>query len=694
MKKTTNIRRFLFGLSMRIMLVLGTVATIVWFLPRSEGRMFHYDEGRPWMYGELIAKFDFPIFKSEEALKAERDSTNRHFQPYYNIDNSVGERQVKRFREHFKGGMPGLPSSFTAIIAKKLEQLYNVGIMAPQQYTALVKDSDRMVRLVIDKQANSVGIGSLLSTTAAYEWIFLDEQLAARRQQLQKCNLDNYIEPNLFYDRQRSETELDEQLSSIPTASGMVMEGQRIIDRGDIVDSHTYRVLNSFEQAIERRNASEDEVVSTIMGQSLYVLVLMVLFTTYLTLYHKEYFLKPRSLTMLFTMLVIFPVVVSLMMQFNKFSVYLVPFAIAPIFIRVFMDSRTAFNAHVTMVLICAVAVKYQYEFVIVQIVAGLIAIYSLRELERRSQIFLTALLVTLGSMAVYLALQLIQSDDMSKLDGSMYIHFAINGFFLLFAYPMMLVIEKTFGFVSTVTLFELSNTNNALLRRMSEVAPGTFQHSIMVGNLGAEIANRIGAKAQLVRTGALYHDIGKLENPAFFTENQAGMNPHSKLTEIESARIIVGHVTEGLKMAEKKNLPAVITDFIRTHHGRGLAKFFYIKYKNAHPDEEVDTAPFSYPGPNPQTREQAILMMADSVEAASRSLSDYSEESISQLVNRIIDSQLAEGFFTDCPINFYDISQAKQVLIERLMSIYHTRIKYPRLKQQNKDETAASEEQ
>ncbi len=275
-----------------------------------------------------------------------------------------------------------------------------------------------------------------------------------------------------------------------------------------------------------------------------------------------------------------------------------------------------------------------------------------------------------------------------------MYIHFAINGFFLLFAYPMMLVIEKTFGFVSTVTLFELSNTNNALLRRMSEVAPGTFQHSIMVGNLGAEIANRIGAKAQLVRTGALYHDIGKLENPAFFTENQAGMNPHSKLTEIESARIIVGHVTEGLKMAEKKNLPAVITDFIRTHHGRGLAKFFYIKYKNAHPDEEVDTAPFSYPGPNPQTREQAILMMADSVEAASRSLSDYSEESISQLVNRIIDSQLAEGFFTDCPITFYDISQAKQVLIERLMSIYHTRIKYPRLKQQNKDETAASEEQ
>ena len=682
------------NLGSRIMLVILSVMLIVWFLPRTDGPQFRYDVGKPWMYGSLIAQFDFPIYKTDEAIKAEQDSINKYFEPYYNFSTTVEEEQIAKFKDDFREGIAGLSADYITTISQRLHYIYQRGVMRTTEYRKAFSDTTKTVRLVVDKTAQSVGMSSLYSEMSAYEELFADEKLGHQRQLLQRCNLNEYIVPNVIYDKERSETEKNDMLSLIPQASGMVLEGQRIIDRGDIVDSHTYRVLNSFEQAIERRNASEDEVVSTIMGQSLYVLVLMVLFTTYLTLYHKEYFLKPRSLTMLFTMLVIFPVVVSLMMQFNKFSVYLVPFAIAPIFIRVFMDSRTAFNAHVTMVLICAVAVKYQYEFVIVQIVAGLIAIYSLRELERRSQIFLTALLVTLGSMAVYLALQLIQSDDMSKLDASMYIHFAINGFFLLFAYPMMLVIEKTFGFVSTVTLFELSNTNNALLRRMSEVAPGTFQHSIMVGNLGAEIANRIGAKAQLVRTGALYHDIGKLENPAFFTENQAGVNPHSKLTEIESARIIVGHVTEGLKMAEKKNLPAVITDFIRTHHGRGLAKFFYIKYKNAHPDEEVDTAPFSYPGPNPQTREQAILMMADSVEAASRSLSDYSEESISQLVNRIIDSQLAEGFFTDCPITFYDISQAKQVLIERLMSIYHTRIKYPRLKQQNKDETAASEEQ
>ena len=344
------------------------------------------------------------------------------------------------------------------------------------------------------------------------------------------------------------------------------------------------------------------------------------------------------------------------------------------------MDSRTAFITHVTTILMSALAVKYQYEFIIVQLVGGLIAIYSLRELSKRSQIFLTAILVTLGESAVYLGLQLILTDSLTKLDSTMYYHLAVNGFFLLFAYPLMLVIEKTFGFVSTVTLFELSNTNNPLLRQLSQVAPGTFQHSITVGNLASEIANKIGAKAQLVRTGALYHDIGKMTNPAFFTENQAGFNPHDKLTEKESAAIIISHVTEGLKLADKYNLPRVIKDFIATHHGEGLTKYFYIKYKNAHPDEDVDPAPFRYPGPNPFTREQAILMMSDTVEAASRSLKEFTEESISNLVNKLIDKQVAEGYFRDCPITFRDITTAKQVLIERLKSIYHTRIQYPKL--------------
>lgn len=662
----------------RFLLTIATVSIIVWFLPRSEGRMFHYDEGKPWVYGQLIAKFDFPIFKNESTLEVERDSVTRQFQPYYYRNNDVGKKQIARFLQNFGNDSSELPERFITLVARQLEQIYLHGIMDPTEYNNMVRDTAAMVRIVDGKQVNATRVNAFYSTLTAYEQLFQNEELAKQRPLLQKYNLNEYIEPNIIYDSDRSQTELNDQLSLIPQASGMVLEGQRIIERGDIVDHHTFLVLNSFEKAMEQRNSSDDEIMSTIIGQALYVLILILLFMTYLSRYHEEYFKKPRSLMMVFAMIVIFPVLVSLMMQFNKFSVYLIPFAMAPIFIRVFTDSRTAFNAHVTMILICAVAVKYQYEFIIVQMVAGLISIYSLRSLERRSQIFLSALLVTLGSAAVYFALQLIQSDDVSKLDQTIYWHFAANGFLLLFAYPLMLIIEKTFGFISTVTLFELSNTNNELLRRLSEVAPGTFQHSITVGNLAAEISHKIGANGQLVRTGALYHDIGKMENPAFFTENQVGVNPHQQLTDIESARIIINHVADGLRLAEKYNLPGVIKDFITTHHGEGLTKYFYVNYKNEHPDEEVAEEAFRYPGPNPSSREQAILMMCDSVEAASRSLKEYTEESISSLVNKIIDTQVSDGFFTDCPITFHDISQAKQILIERLKSMYHTRIEYP----------------
>jgi putative nucleotidyltransferase with HDIG domain len=515
---------------------------------------------------------------------------------------------------------------------------------------------------------------------SAYEQIFLDENLAPQRQILQKCNLNNYIVPNLIYDKERSQTELNDLLSGISPASGMVLSGQKIIDRGEIINDYDFRVLSSFEREMQRRSASTNEITSTIIGQILYVTMLVLLFTMYLALFRKDYFEKPRSILMLYVMIVVFPILVSLMMKHNIFSVYILPFAMAPIFIRVFMDTRTAFITHVTMILTCAAAVKYQYEFIIVQLVAGLVAIYSLRELSKRAQVFKTALLVTIGSCVIYFALQLMQENDITKLDQSMYYHFCVNGVFLLLAYPLMYLIEKTFGFTSNVTLFELSNTNKGLLRNLSEIAPGTFQHSITVGNLASEIANKIGANSLLVRTGALYHDIGKMTNPVFFTENQSGVNPHENMSYKDSAQIIIGHVTEGVKLAEKSNLPTSIKNFILTHHGHGLAKYFYIKYKNDHPDEEVDTEPFTYPGPNPFTREQAVLMMADTVEAASRSLPEYTEESISTLVDKLIDQQVADGFFKECPITFRDIAQAKQVLIERLMAIYHTRIQYPEL--------------
>ena len=485
----------------------------------------------------------------------------------------------------------------------------------------------------------------------------------------------------MIYDKERSEAERNDLLGQIPLASGMVLSGQKIIDRGEIVDDYTYRVLSSFEKETQRRSASTRAVPSTIAGQVIFVSLFIILFTMYLGLFRKDYFNKPRSIAMLYTMITVFPILVSLMIEHNVFSVYVLPFAIAPIFIRVFMDSRTAFLAHVVLVMLCAAAVKYQYEFIIVELVAGLVAIYSLRELSQRAQLFKTAVLVTLACSAVYFAMQLMTDNTFSTVDNSMYKYFVINGILLLFAYPLMLIIEKMFGFISNVTLIELSNTSKELLQRLSEVAPGTFQHSIMVSNLASAIAVKIGAKAQLVRTGALYHDIGKMQDPAFFTENQNGVNPLEKMSRVDAAHIVINHVTEGLKLAERYNLPNVIKDFIATHHGTGMTKYFYVSYKNEHPDEPVDDALFTYPGPNPFTREQAILMMADSVEAAARSLPEYTEASISELVNRIINGQMSEGFFEYCPITFRDVAVAKQVLIERLKSVYHTRVSYPKLK-------------
>ena len=665
----------------RIALVVATVGIIVAVLPRNSGPQFRYDVGKPWMYGSLIAKFDFPIYKTEKAIKTEQDSALRCFEPYYNYDPQVEREQMARFLNTYKKGIPGLPRQYVSLIADRLHRLYQEGIMETARYSVVAKDTTAMLRVVNGKTAASTGIVCLYSTMTAYEKLFADPQIAAERSALQRCNLNEYILPNLTYDEERSETEKADILSGIPLASGMVLSGQKIIDRGEIVDDYTYRVLNSFEKETQRRSASVTAIPSTIAGQVLFVSILILLFSTYITLFRRDYLDKPRSITMIYTMITLFPVLVSLMMEHNLLSVYVLPFSIAPIFIRVFMDSRTAFIAHVTMVLICAAAVKYQYEFIIVQLVAGLIAIYSLRELSQRAQLFRTALLVTIGSCAIYLALQLMQDNDINDMDNSIYKYFAVNGVLLLFAYPLMLVIEKTFGFISSVTLIELSNTSKDLLRQLSEVAPGTFQHSVMVSNLAAEIANKIGAKAQLVRTGAMYHDIGKMKNPAFFTENQVGVNPLDKMSRIDAAQIVISHVTDGLKLAEKHDLPNVIKDFIKSHHGMGKTKYFYISYKNEHPDEPVDDSLFTYPGPDPFTREQAILMMADTVEAASRSLTEYTEESISGLVNKLIDQQVEEGYFHTCPITFHDIAVAKQVLTERLKAIYHTRTTYPELK-------------
>lgn len=668
----------------KALIFIGTVAVIVYFLPRDGKFNYQFDIDKPWKYGQLMATFDFPIYKSDEVVKHEQDSILAHFQPYYQLDKSVAKEAIQKLKEDYQSRLKKRMPSYDYLkhLERKLNEIYRIGIVSTEELNRLHGDSTRAIMVIDEKMAYSQNIQSLYSVKEAYAWLLQADTLHYRPEVLRRCSLNEYLQPNLTYDQQRTDGARKEVLDNYSWANGIVLSGQKIIDRGEIVDRETYNVLESLRKESIQRSESAGQKRLMLFGQILYVSIFMLCFMLFLDLFRREYYQRKGCLSLLFTLIVFYCVSTALMVTNNFFNVYIIPYAMLPIIIRVFLDSRTAFLTHVITILTCSICLRYPHEFILLQLTAGMVAIFSLRELSQRSQLFRTAFLVIITYITAYFAFELITENDLSKLNGSMYSYFIINGILLLFAYPLLFLLEKTFGFTSNVTLVELSNINNDLLRRMSETVPGTFQHSMQVANLAAEAANSIGAKSQLVRTGALYHDIGKMENPVFFTENQSGgVNPHKNLSYEQSAQVVISHVTDGLKLAEKSNLPKVIRDFITTHHGRGKTKYFYISWKNEHPGEEPDEELFTYPGPNPFTKEQAVLMMADSVEAASRSLPEYTEESISNLVEKIIDSQIEDGYFKECPITFKDIATVKSVFKEKLKTIYHTRISYPELK-------------
>ena len=667
----------------KCLIFIVTVSIISYFMPKEGKFNYDFEPDTPWKYGLLQASFDFPIHKSEQQIQKEQDSLLVLYQPYFDVDKNIEKNMLLKLREdynqHLKHSLPS--SDYIRHIERTLKHIYEKGVLSAQDAQLLSEDSIQNILLVDKNVATSQSTDRLLTVKGAYEHLLNADTLHYNKRILQACNLDNYLTSNINYNLEKSEASLQDLLSTVSPAKGMVQNGQKIIDRGEIIDEHTYDILNSLRQAWEKRSDSVQEIHLTFMGQTLLVSVLVLCFMIYLELFRQEYYLRKRSVLLLFALIVFFPVILSIMVEQNLSNVYVVPLAMIPIIIGIFLDSRTAFMAHVTIILICSIFLRYPHQFIILQIAAGMTAIYSLRELSQRSQLLRTALIVVITYAILYFAFELIQEDDLTKLNTRMYIYFAINGILLLFVYPLLFILEKTFGFTSNVTLVELSNINTKLLREMSEIVPGTFQHSLQMANLAAEAANKIGANSQLVRTGALYHDIGKMVNPAFFTENQTNVNPHKSLSYEQSAQVIISHITDGIKLAEKHQLPKVIKDFIRTHHGKGVAKYFYISYKNEHPDEEIDLEKFSYPGPNPSTKEQAILMMADAVEAASRSLSEYTEESIGTLIEKIIDGQVSEGYFKECPITFKDIAMVKALFKEKLKTVYHTRITYPELK-------------
>ena len=662
--------------------LLVSVVTLIYFLPRESKFGYVYELNKPWHYPQLIASYDFVIYKTDDEVKRERDSVVRQFVPYYRVDSLVAEKQIAALRKDFYAGkFRGVPVYYLPRLVENLRQIYARGILDVSDYEGFLKGDSHVLRLIRGQEATTGEVENFFTIRTAYDYLLNRDRGALSQEALRECNLNDYLAVNVKNDTAKNRLELQSELSQVSDNIGMVQSGQLVIDRGQIVNAEHVRILNSLKKESEQRMDPSRGYWFIFAGQVIFVILLISLLFTYLKLFRRDYFSSPHSVLLLFSFVTVFPVITYLMMAHHFYSVYLVPYALIPIFVRIFMDSRTSFMAVVTSSLLSALSLHSPFEFVLWQIVTGATVIYSLRELTERSQLLRTVLAVVVVGLVISIGYDLSQGLNGDAFDRSRIVYMIIGGILLLFAYPLMYFVEKLFGFTSSVTLVELTNTNNPILRKMSKVAQGTFNHSMQVSNLAAEVADKIGAKAQLARTGALYHDIGKVLNPAFFTENQTGVNPHDTISEERSAQIIINHVTDGLRLAEKYHLPQVIKEFIRTHHGTGLVKYFYIQYCNKHVGETVDEDAFRYPGPNPQTREQAVVMMCDSVEAASRSLKEYTEESITQLVNRIVDSQLAEGHFKECPITFRDIADAKRTLIDSLKTIYHTRISYPEVK-------------
>ena len=674
----SKIKRFL----QMVMYIIVSVTLIVLAMPNTDKPLLTYTIGEPWTSQQLISPGEIYIQKDPAVVEQEKAELLRQdYFPYYNINTSIGEHQVALFLQKYSDGAPGVSAYSMRVVANIMTEMYNQGIMKQMEYQKLFDSGTTSeIMLVKDNEAMKVEISSILSTKKAYEVLMDDPLLENIKPTLQELNLNEFLVSNVTYDYKRSKQAHDELTSLIPTNSGVMKQGQEIINRGDIVTEEKARMIDSYNAFISTdRDRSVYEIFMHNGVQWLYVLLVMILFMCYLQYFREEYLSKLGCMVMLFSLLTIFPIINSLLVRWDPRNVYLLPVCMVPMFVRVFLDSRSAFMTHTTLVLLCSAIVTERFEYIVLQMAAGYIAICALREVTKRSQIIVTSACITGLYLVTYTLLKFMDNNALTfELLKHGYLLFIISGMLLMLTFPLMFLVEKMFGFVSPVTLMELSDSNKELLRRLSEEAPGTYQHSIMVSNLASAIAQEIGAKFLLVRTGALYHDVGKLTNPVFFTENQNGINPHTRLTPQESARIITGHVEEGIRLTSAAGIPSILQDFIRTHHGKGLARYFYTTYKNEHLDEEIDETPFRYQGPNPFTKEQAILMMTDAVEASSRSLTEYTEESITKLVNNIIDNQVKEGFFEDCPITFKDIKTAKEVLIDKLKIVFHTRIAYP----------------
>ena len=666
------------------------VMLITYLFPRQGSFKYSFNEGKPWQYGLLTAPFDFPIYKTAEQLKAEQDSILQYYEPYFVIDEEVEKNALADFDAdvNLKERLAELPADYKLYIRNKLQEVYENGIMRSEDYDRIAASATGGLRIKEGNMAVSKKIESFYTIRSAYQKVLEDLPESMDAEMVKAANINDYIRENIIYDAATSEKAEKEFIQQVDISHGMVQQGQRIIDQGEIVDARTYNILASLKRVTEERSGTSGKNNGLILGQLILILMMFGSFYMYLLFFRPNEYRNRKHVLFMLLLIVIFLLLTAVTIRFDLFNVFIIPYAIVTILIRTFIDSRTALFASLITIILSSLMVPFPFEFIVIQISVAMASIFMLKELSERSQLIRSSFFILLTYILVYLGLTLYQEGSINEANWVMLIYFLINFIFIMFSYSLVYLVEQSFGFISGVSLVELSNINKPLLKELSEKAPGTFQHSLQVSNLGMAAAVKLGANASLIRTGALYHDIGKMVNPAFFTENQTpGMNPHAGLPFEESARIIINHVKDGVKIAQKNNIPQQIIDFIETHHGNSMPKYFYISWKNANPGKEVNEADFRYPGPNPFTREQAIMMMADATEASSRSLPSYSEESIRTLVDKIIDSQVNEGYFKLAPITFRDIQTVKDVFVDKLQTIYHSRIAYPELKQPEKKE-------
>lgn len=667
-----------------LVFILATLL-ITYVFPRQGKFKYSFNEGRPWRYGLLTAPFDFPIFKSQQQLQQDQDSILVFYEPYFKIDKEAETEAIAEFDadSNLDPTLSKIDRAYIGYIRNKLLDIYKKGIINSAEYDKIAATKKKTIRLRENNEAKTREVESFYTIKSAYEEIINKAPASLEVNKLKAADINNYLQENITYDISTSEKAKNEFIQQVSPTLGMVQSGERIIGEGEIVDHNVYNILSSLKKVTEERTGSSGRSNWIILGEFLLISILMGSFFMYLRFFRINEYRNRKHVTFMVLIITFFVILTAINVSYNFFNVYIIPFAIVTILIRIFIDSRTALFASLITILMCTLMVSFAFEFMVLQITITMICILNLKELTERSQLIRSSFIILGSYVVVYIALVLAQQGDITKVSWEILIYFLINFIFITFSYLLVYMVEKSFGFISGVSMVELANINKPILRQLSEEAPGTFQHSMQVSNLAAAAAVKIGANPSLVRTGALYHDIGKLENPAFFTENQSpGMNPHAGLPFEESARIIIDHVPLGVKKGQKEGLPRQIIDFIETHHGTSTPKYFYNSWKNANPGKEIDSAAFSYPGPNPFTKETAILMMADTVEAASRSLSEYTEESISKLVNKLIDSQMQEGLFQKAPITFREVDMIKTLFIEKLQTIYHSRIVYPELKE------------